>query len=45
VAIGSTSVERVEICFNGWHGTSGGSAAAIEVTVNGGNASAWIQER
>jgi len=45
VAIGSTSVERVEICFNGWHGTSGGSAANIEVTVNGGNASAWIQER
>lgn len=42
--IGSTTVERIEICVNGWHGTPAGGFN-IEVTTNGGHATAWIQER
>jgi hypothetical protein len=42
--IGSNTIERIEICVNGYYGSTAGNFN-IEVTTNGGHASAWIQER
>jgi hypothetical protein len=42
--IGATTVERIEICVNGYYGSTAGTAP-IQVTTNGGHATAWIQER
>jgi len=42
--IGSSTLERIEICVNGYYGSTAGNFN-IEVTTKGGHASAWIQER